>query len=447
MGKNNRQRRAAKQRRRIQQQRSHSSSGSPFGTPSDPAGGREHIAAPTREEVQYVLGEAAFAKQAGDERTERAHLSTLRSLDDSFPSLVDRVVVPWLETMVRWLWEGGWQPADLAELGRRKLAPPEQRVLVDVIVFEHQRYSGAAIDVRWRNQLTELATGPMWTSSAGTDWASRWGATRWDALLAAVASGALLKTLPRLPKLLPIPGDAAARVTSSKSANVDDKILGRIRGLLAKAESTDFPEEAEALSSKAQEMMSKYSLDRALLDAEAGDQTNGPLGRRIWVDAPYVSAKNHLVQVVASANGCKAVGYDQLGFVTILGSEVDLQLVEVLSTSLLVQASRAMLRTKRQVGQQGQSRTRSYRQSFLLSYAARIGERLQEATESAMDDADRDRLLPVLARRDEQVDALFTELFPNVVTRRTSVSNYAGWAAGRAAADQASLNARPPVNR
>ncbi|MFE3753475.1 DUF2786 domain-containing protein [Nocardia tengchongensis] len=33
-----------------------------------------------------------------------------------------------------------------------------------------------------------------------------------------------------------------------------------VRGLLAKAESTSLPEEAEALSAKAQELMTKYAL-------------------------------------------------------------------------------------------------------------------------------------------------------------------------------------------
>jgi hypothetical protein len=136
--------------------------------------------------------------------------------------------------------------------------------------------------------------------------------------------------------------------------------------------------------------------------------------------------------------------------VTIVGAELDLQLTELLSTSLLVQANRAMLAAGQHVGYRGESRTRSFRQSFLMAYAQRIGERLQattEAAQAAVPEADAGRLLPVLSRREEQVDALFTKLFPDTVTRRTRITNGAGWSAGLNAADQARLETHRPVTR
>ena len=53
-------------------------------------------------------------------------------------------------------------------------------------------------------------------------------------------------------------------------------MLSRIRALLAKAEATEYAEEAEALSARAQELMAKYSIDQALLAAESG---GGDAGR------------------------------------------------------------------------------------------------------------------------------------------------------------------------
>jgi hypothetical protein len=228
-------------------------------------------------------------------------------------------------------------------------------------------------------------------------------------------------------------------------------MLPRIRALLAKAEATDFPDEAEALSAKAQELMAKFSLDRALVDADPDHQLDDDsAARRIWVETPYVSAKAQLVGAVASANNCRTVSMDQLAVVTIVGAELDLQLAELLSTSLLVQANRAMLAAGKHFGHRGESRTRSFRQSFLMAYAQRIGERLQattEATRAAVPEQDADRLLPVLSKREEQVEALFVKLFPATVLRRTRVSNGAGWAAGLSAADLAQLEARRPVSR
>ena len=136
--------------------------------------------------------------------------------------------------------------------------------------------------------------------------------------------------------------------------------------------------------------------------------------------------------------------------VTIVGAELDLQLTETARTSLLVQANRAMLDAGKHIGHRGESRTRSFRQSFLMAYAQRIGERLQattDATQAAVPEADADRLLPVLSKREEQVDALFTKLFPNTAIRRTRITNGAGWEAGLTAADLAHLDARRQVRR
>jgi hypothetical protein len=86
-------------------------------------------------------------------------------------------------------------------------------------------------------------------------------------------------------------------------------------------------------------------------------------------------------------------------------------------------------------------RSRSFRQSFLVSYATRIGERLEKATEATIaESSDPDRLLPVLASHELKVAAAFTTLFPEVVSKSVTVRSHEGWGAGRAAADQAHLN-------
>nr|MDQ3763897.1 DUF2786 domain-containing protein [Actinomycetota bacterium] len=230
---------------------------------------------------------------------------------------------------------------------------------------------------------------------------------------------------------------------------VDQKVLARVRGLLAKAESTTFPEEAEALSAKAQELMSRYSLERIVGDSAAsapGSDPHPAAARRLWLDNPYVAAKAMLVGAVAEANRCRTVLSEKLGFTTVLGDEVDLEIVELLSTSLLVQATRAMVSAGSHTTRTGRSRTRSYRQSFLLAYATRIGERLataRDAGAAAMPDPA--GLLPVLAARERVVDELFESMFPGTVSRSFSVGNAAGWHAGRAAADLAVLDTRLSV--
>lgn len=219
-------------------------------------------------------------------------------------------------------------------------------------------------------------------------------------------------------------------------------MLERVRALLAKAESTNFPEEAEAFTAKAQELMARHAIDEAMLEAGGGGGRADVVGWRIGVDDPYAAAKSILLHHIASANRCRAVWSKELGFSTVFGTRSDLEMVEILFTSLLVQGTDAMLRAGRSTDRYGRSRTRSFRQSFLLAYAARIGERLDAATASMVaEGAERhgEPLLPVLASRAEAVEGAVRTAFPQLAHRGLAITNYSGWVAGRAAAELAAI--------
>ena len=340
---------------------------------------------------------------------------------------------------IRAAWEAGWLPSDLHELARRKLEPSAAGYLAEAIVLESQRYAAATLHPRWRADLAVISAGidPDTQTPQMWRWAALNAVDRCAALTVVLEVLALLGTLPALEPLLPLPG--ARRHTPTAAGEVDEKALGRVRALLAKAEATKFPEEAEALSAKAQELMSRYSLHQAVADHDRG-RAPVAAGRRMWIDSPYAGAKALLVQAVATANRCRTVWTENLGFVTVVGSETDLDLVELLTTSLLVQANRAMLAAGRQVSSRGHTRTRSFRQSFLVAYATRIGERLDTTNATVTAEVEDSRLLPVLAARSRAADELTDRLFPSMVHRPVSASNRAGWGAGRAAADMAVLD-------
>src|SRR4029077_16640045 len=175
----------------------------------------------------------------------------------------------------------------------------------------------------------------------------------------------VLQHLVVLEPLLPLPGTArpTAEATAREHAvPADERLLGKIRALLAKAESTEFAEEAEALSARAQELMAKYSIDHALLAAQSGDREE-PSGRRIPVDSPYEEPKGTLLNVIALVNRCRAVWSKDVGLMTVVGFPADLDAVELLFTSLLLQANTAMLRAGGKKDEFGRSRTRAFRQS------------------------------------------------------------------------------------
>ena len=366
------------------------------------------------------------------------------------PSLLAAAARGAVAPLVTAAWERGWSPEDLYQLARRRLDVAGLRYLVDAVAEESQRYAKATIPQRWGEDLRQIGAVLWWepTRTGGhlLQWAARHGISLADALTTVIEVLAMLLALPVLPRIVPPPGSVPATATPRRG--VDQKMLARVRALLAKAESTTFPEEAEALSAKAQELMSRYALERIVIDSagSAGSDPPPAAARRLWLDNPYVAAKALLVGAVAEANRCRSVLSEKLGFTTVLGDEIDLEIVELLSTSLLVQATRAMVAAGSQITRGGRSRTRSYRQSFLIAYATRIGERLNTARNaSTAVVADRARLLPVLAAREQAVDDLFESMFPQSVSRSYSVGNAAGWHAGRAAADLAILDTRRAV--
>jgi len=336
------------------------------------------------------------------------------------------------------LWTAGWTPLDLHEAGWRRLDAVAAGYLDEAVVRQSRRYAEATLHPRWRAGLAGVAAG---VEAPGVEpqvreWAARTGSSRRAALGLVVRVLGDVAELPSLERIVPPPGQRGHTSRAAESGEIDEKMLAKVRALLAKAESTRFPEEAEALSAKAQELMSRHALHQALLDHDRGRRPVAS-ARRLWMDAPYAGAKAHLVQAVAGANRCRSVWREALGVVTLLGAETDLDVVALLTTSLLVQANRAMLAAGRHVGRDGVSRTRSFRQSFLVAYATRIGERLTAADTAAAAAEDGARLLPVLAARSRAADDLTSELFPQVVERAVPVSNAAGWGAGRAAADLA----------
>ncbi|MFD6392206.1 DUF2786 domain-containing protein [Nocardia sp. NPDC060259] len=327
--------------------------------------------------------------------------------------------------------EFGWLPADIHAAARRRVDEFAAGYLTDLMAAHRVDFAAEAVDEIWQSQLDEVGATVWWTAQRShlAQWADRTLLTASEALVAALTALALLIRLPKLEQILPLPGTARRHAHH----HVDEKTLGRVRGLLAKAESTSFAEEAETLSAKAQELMTKYAIDRALLDHGTPGH-DLPAARRIWLETPYTDAKALLVDMVTRANRCRAIFLADWGFVTIVGDDTDLDAVELLSTSLLVQATRAMIETTTTE----ESRSRHYRKAFLTAYAARIGERLTKAAEATIAESpDPDRLLPVLASHQQRVDKAFDTYFPTVRTRGITIRSEQGWDAGTEAADRA----------
>ena len=369
---------------------------------------------------------AAEAFRSEPDAVYRAALAGLVALDASAgPVLVDRAVAWAVDLALDRAWDSGWQPADVPRILVRELGKAHAATLAPAVAASATRRPECAGDERWAAQAAAISV-----ADPGLDPEPGARAVEVEAL-------SLLLHLPVLPRLSsPSPGP------TGRSGGSSVAVLDRVRALLAKAESSTFPEEAEAFTAKAQELMARHAIDEALLEA-GGDAGPTPVvGWRIGVDDPYAEAKSHLLGTIAQANRCRSVWSKDLGFSTVFGVRTDLRVVELLFTSLLVQGTRAMLHAGRSVDRSGRSRTRSFRQSFLLAFASRVGERLAAATTSAVADAAAHHaaLLPVLAGRAEAVDHAIGDAFPELTRHTMAARNHAGWFAGRAAGDLASLS-------
>jgi hypothetical protein len=338
-------------------------------------------------------------------------------------------------------WERGWQPADVVHAVRRG-ATAAAVPLVVALIAEHARRTGAAARApeAWLGQLRELGVPAPGDPGVVAAWHRREGRPPADAWRIVLRLAGLLRTTARLEVLVPPPSRWGPAARREASAPDDARVLRRIRALLGKAESTEFPEEAEALTAKAQELMTRHAVDAALLDDDSPARTDVAT-RRVHVDDPYVHAKVQLLGAVADANGVRPVWYRGLGIATLVGHAADLDAVELLFTSLLLQVGQALAAGERAAGRR--PGPRAFRRAFLLGYAGRIGERLAAARERATQEAAREQgtdLLPVLASRQAAVDDAFTELFPRVRSSRSrSQVDGAGFRAGRSAADSADV--------
>ncbi|MBL8930328.1 MAG: DUF2786 domain-containing protein [Kineosporiaceae bacterium] len=369
---------------------------------------------------------------------------------------VERAVIATVDAGFELAWSQAWEPADLHRLVVRSARAEHVAVLHDLMARQLTRYATATLDPRWPGQLDELEARVWWpagelplsAAGLGPGWTARLGA--------ALEVAHLLLRLPRIQRVGAAPGTATSRPEPERP-QVDERILSRVRALLAKAESTPCAAEAETFTAGAQALMARHSIDTALLaaaDAAAGGSTEEPVAQRIGIDAPYEQAKMLLLVVVAGPNRCRTAWSQPFGFATVVGHPGDLAAVETLFTSLLVQAMAALGREGSRSDRYGRSRTRAFRSSFLTSYAHRIGERLTEVasaeTEAAAADVSRTGgrdLVPVLQHREEAVEAAFEALFPAGLRSRSlgSATDAEGWHSGRLAADRASLAMGPAV--
>lgn len=234
-------------------------------------------------------------------------------------------------------------------------------------------------------------------------------------------------------------------MTETKTTITTEDRLRKIRGLLAKAESTDSPEEAKALTAKASALMAAHSISESMLDAARTDAERAiceqPEQRYVYIDGgPYMGPRTTLLSNIAGVHNVQLVLWHSARYsrehgkkvsrVTLHGFPSDLDATEQLFTSCMVQSATEMLNdendaactrecTDSWTGKVVPARKVAWRNAFMLGYAAAVSSRLwkvrraaeadaaaehADLTGESSDDAERSVSLAVRARKDRVSD-------------------------------------------
>jgi hypothetical protein len=147
-----------------------------------------------------------------------------------------------------------------------------------------------------------------------------------------------------------------------------------------------------------------------------------------------------LLDEIATACGCRVIMNVRLGLATVFGMAADVETTEVLYTSLLLQASQAMMTSPSTPFGAPPSTIAAFRRSFLMGFAKRVGHRLRSLRAVVVDEvaSERGDLLPVLTERQSTVDAVVEQYCSRKIRYRRG-SSAAGLVAGDHAGERASI--------
>lgn len=227
-------------------------------------------------------------------------------------------------------------------------------------------------------------------------------------------------------------------------ANDNDRALRRIRAALELSlDEGATKEEREHARETAMRLMSLYGIEHAHLVAD-GKATDEIGVTKIELTDPYSFAKGRMLGFIADALRCKPLftrsrgqRYEEM---TIVGAASDRERVEMLYTSVLVQAYQGLGR----VSGPSAARTKVLRSSYLVAFGHRVGERLTEIERATIAEdvvSSGTGAEVVLVDRKAQVEVAFDALFGGTTktvgkSRRYSES---AWRAGVDGANRADL--------
>lgn len=227
--------------------------------------------------------------------------------------------------------------------------------------------------------------------------------------------------------------------TQTASEEIRAKYVDRVRKLLAKAESTTSPEEAETFFAKAHQLMAQWQIEQI----ELRDTSDKVIRHEIRLSSSMPTADVQCIAAIARqfrleplyrqyAPGCPAAAI-------LFGFESDLDQFLMFWASVELQMVGAMKAQEPRGADK--NRLRTFRQSFKIGFSSRVAARLREqreATEQKAEKASPGVGLVLVSRRDE-VRAAADSASSGRQSRGSLQVNGSAYAAGHRAANTADL--------
>lgn len=223
--------------------------------------------------------------------------------------------------------------------------------------------------------------------------------------------------------------------------------------LLAKAEGTDNPAEAEAYTAKAEELMLKHGIEEAQIQAKKpGAKVDPIIIERIYVNGTYEAATVTYGYAVAPAFNCKSYqskGSQKGHYIWLVGHTSDVEQAAILVKSMLIQSEMAMRYWWETGGREqsgtGRAEQKLARRQFMFGFGNGVRERLREIRTRVVKEATVGTEL-VLVDRGKKVDdwvgqnMSFSKSRGRDLKGGSYLAGAAGHQAGREAVGQKSIH-------
>jgi len=220
-----------------------------------------------------------------------------------------------------------------------------------------------------------------------------------------------------------------------------ERVIDKIRGLMAKAESSEYEEERSTFLDKATELMAKHRVDMAMLEL-AGSKADDPVETRLITLTYQHIPKQGLLAGTCTLFDIHAIRSGKKN-VSLIGHKSDFDMYETLFVGLELQLDRELTKVQGDY----HTATKSVRSSFAKGWVRRVITRMKDHYEKQQEEAivssgASESVSLVLASRSERVEERYQEIYgikPRYSYRRDNIGSHSGYSAGYEAGGRADI--------